>query len=103
MSLQFEHQITNDNARLSVVGEVDVSNADELSQALQEVLEAKPARIEVNLSKVPYIDSTGIGVLVAASKQAEEQGGVLSLGEPQPNVMRVLSMLGVISEFNLDE
>ena len=53
--------------RIAVAGEVDVSNADELREAADKALATNPASLEVDLAEVPYIDSTGIGVLVGVS------------------------------------
>ena len=56
---------------VTVTGEVDVSNANELREALDAVLGQTPAGISVDLAQVAYIDSTGIGVLVAPPRAAQ--------------------------------
>ena len=56
-----------------VDGEVDVSNADQLRTVLDGRVEDAPTELVVDLSKVPYIDSTGIGVLVNAAHRATEK------------------------------
>ena len=86
---------------LAVCGEVDVSSADELLQALDEALSAGVTAVEADLSQVPYIDSTGIGVLVGAARRAEEAGVSFAVSEPQSNVARVLDLLGVSEELRV--
>lgn len=86
-----------------VEGEVDVSNADELRSQLSQRLEAGDAEIVVDLATVPYIDSTGIGVLVGAAHRAADQGTRLSVARPQRNVARVLGLLGVTDELNISD
>lgn len=86
---------------LLVSGEVDVSNAHELRDAIDAAFEEGLAQVEVDLSEVPYIDSTGIGVLVGAAHRAGEAGGSLAVLRPQRNVARVLSLLGVDAELNV--
>ena len=83
---------------VSVVGEVDVSNAAELRSALDEALASGAARVQVDLSEVPYIDSTGIGVLVGAARRAAEGTTAIEVVNLQRNVARVLSLLGVSDE-----
>ncbi|EHF02049.1 STAS domain-containing protein [Olsenella sp. oral taxon 809] len=83
---------------LSVVGEVDVSNASELRDALDRAIEEGPASIEVDFSEVPYIDSTGIGVLVGAAHRSADANATLSVTNLQKNIARVLSLLGVDKE-----
>ena len=75
---------------LAVTGEVDVSNASELRDAL-----------DGDFSDVTYIDSTGIGVLVGAAHRAQEAGRTFVVARPQRNVARVLSLLGVSEELNV--
>lgn len=104
MSLAIDTQAVNDGGtRIVIEGEVDVSNAAELTSALDTALEDKPAFIDVDMEAVPYIDSTGIGVLVAAAHRATEMGSEFTVSHPQPNVLRVLTLLGVGSEFHVNE
>ena len=81
-----------------VEGEVD-----ELRSQLSQRLEAGDAEIVVDLATVPYIDSTGIGVLVGAAHRAADQGTRLSVARPQRNVARVLGLLGVTDELNISD
>lgn len=81
--------------RLAVVGEVDVSCADDLRDALDQCLDEGPASLEVDLSETSYIDSTGIGVLVGAAVHASEANASFAVVAPQRNVARVLTLLGV--------
>lgn len=106
LSITTTNDTTETGALESVVlvdGEVDVSNADQLRDVLDERLAADPATVVVDLSKVPYIDSTGIGVLVGAAHRASERGARLEVARPQHNVARVLGLLGVSAELNVRE
>ena len=89
--------------RVACAGEVDVSNASELRDALNQALEGAPQTLEVDLSAVSYIDSTGIGVLVGAAHRADEAGADLAVLNPQRNVARVLDMLGVSGELGIGD
>lgn len=71
---------------VTVTGEVDVSNASELREALDAVLGQTPAGISVDLAQVAYIDSTGIGVLVGAATRSADAGVTFAVTNPQPNV-----------------
>ncbi len=74
---------------IAVEGEIDISNADKLRNAIDLALEQPTARVELDFSQVPYIDSTGIGVLVGAARRASERERALSITGAQPNVLRV--------------
>ena len=84
-----------------VDGEVDVSNADQLRTVLDGRVEDAPTELVVDLSKVPYIDSTGIGVLVGAANRAAEKNVRFEVANPQRNVERVLGLLGVSNDLNV--
>jgi len=46
---------------------------------LQKTITEGSAKVVLNLTEVPYMDSAGLGVLVQASGLANEQGGALRL------------------------
>lgn len=99
MSLSINTSV--DAARVLVEGEVDVSNADELRNAVDAALALDAPEVTVDLSQVPYIDSTGIGVLVGAAHCAADAGKKLVVASPQKNVARVLGLLGVADDLNI--
>ena len=49
---------------IKVTGEIDISNADSLRNAIDLALEQPTEAVELDFAQVSYIDSTGIGVLV---------------------------------------
>lgn len=101
MSLVIRTNRDADKVVVGVTGEVDVSNAPELRDAIDAELAADPAGLLVDLADVPYIDSTGIGVLVGAAHRAKDAGVSLVVTNPQRNVARVLAMLGVDGELGI--
>ncbi|MCH3944048.1 MAG: STAS domain-containing protein [Atopobiaceae bacterium] len=101
MELSVNSSRTGSACRLAVTGEVDVSNASRLREALDAALGSKPSTIEVDLAEVPYIDSTGIGVLVGSAHRASEQDSGFEVVSPQKNVSRVLTLLGVGDELHV--
>ena len=103
MDLSIASTTSAGTTRVAVSGEVDVSNAGELREAVTSAIAAKPGKVEVDLGEVGYIDSTGIGVLVGASHHADEAGCGFEVVNPQPNVRRVLGLLGVERELRIDE
>lgn len=102
MSISIEKSTQGSAVTLAVTGEVDVSNASELRTQADVVLaDGFTGELVVDLSGVPYIDSTGIGVLVGAAHRAQEAGASLAVANPQKNVERVLGLLGVSADLNI--
>lgn len=86
---------------ISVSGEIDISNADKLRNAIDLALEQPTERVELDFARVAYIDSTGIGVLVGAAHHADEHGKGLAITGAQPNVVRVAQLLGVDKDIDI--
>ena len=95
---------TNEDRRsiIAAQGEVDVSCASQLREAIDAAIDDGVRQIEVNLAEVPYIDSTGIGVLVGAAHRALDAQAQLVVSNPQRNVKRVLDLLGITAELGID-
>ena len=101
MSINVSTTSTAGGCRVAVSGEVDVSNASALRDVLDEQLSSGEGALAIDLADVPYIDSTGIGVLVGAAHRAKDLDRSLSVERPQRNVARVLSLLGVGADLNV--
>jgi anti-sigma B factor antagonist len=55
-------------------GDIDFANSPELRQSvLREILENHPPRVVINLSKVNYIDSSGVASLVEGLKASRDR------------------------------
>ena len=77
---------------IKVAGEIDISNADSLRNAIDLALEQPTEAVELDFAQVSYIDSTGIGVLVGAAHHAVDHGKRFSCTNVQPPVMRVVQL-----------
>jgi anti-sigma B factor antagonist len=74
-----------------VEGDVDVSNALDLRESLGSAITDK-GTVLVDLSGVPFVDSSGIGILVAAHRLATQHGGRMLVVAPTADVRQVLAM-----------
>lgn len=90
-------------ALLRLHGELDTSTATVLRQALGEELEKGPASVIVDLSQLCFIDSSGIGVLVGASRRARESGCSFVLQEPARSVRKALQLTGVDQMMHVEQ
>ena len=79
----------------SVRGEIDLHNSPELRNALFDVLnKAQPVakRLILNVSQVPYMDSSAIAVLVETLRKVQRGGGKVYLTNLQPRVKGLLEI-----------
>ncbi|MER6186461.1 STAS domain-containing protein [Streptomyces sp. NPDC001652] len=79
---------------LTLAGEIDRDTGQTLRQALDAFGTPRP-RIVVDLSRVTFMDSTGINILIAAHRSLTEAGGWIRLAAPTEAVLRVLQIVGV--------
>lgn len=84
---------------IDVAGEVDVFTAPKLRERIIGLLGEGASRIVINLEKVAFMDSTGLGVLVGGLKRVKERDGELALAAPQATVQRVLGVTGLNTVF----
>ena len=74
------------------VGDIDMAVADELRVRLASLVEQGRVALILDLGRVMYIDSSGLGAVVAAMKQARASGGDLALCALEDDVRAVFQM-----------
>lgn len=77
---------------LPLEGEIDLHVSPRVSASLGAMIEEKPSRVVVDLSKVTYIDSSGLAVLIEAMQNVEAYGGKFLLAGIQDNVKPIFEI-----------
>src|SRR5688572_29906439 len=85
----------NGCATLRLRGEIDLSTAPAVREAALSALQQSSTLLDIDLSGVTFMDSTGLEVLLATRRRAELLGGQLRLIDPCQAVLRVLEVTGV--------
>lgn len=81
---------------VQVCGELDIETAPDLRERLLAVLNRRtPSHLILDLSKLEFMDSSGVAVLVNTERRARLLGGTVALVAPQPTVLRVLQVCGL--------
>ncbi len=78
---------------IRVVGELDLSNADQLDAAIERATAERPEGIVIDLSGVTFMDSTGLHALFKARKRAD----TITLRAPSREARRVIELSGLDS------
>ncbi|OJF12211.1 hypothetical protein BG844_21900 [Couchioplanes caeruleus subsp. caeruleus] len=81
---------TSERARLRCAGEIDQSSAPRFAAALDATMPGR-RRVEVDLSGVTFMDSSGVNALV----QHHREGCELVVVDVPPNIRRVLEITGL--------
>ena len=88
--------VRDDVARVTPSGDVDVDTVADLRIALISLLLRGPVtRIVVDLRHATFVDSRGIGVLVAAHRTGRRRGVAVELANVGPLVRSVLQIVGL--------
>ena len=93
-----EHTVNDGVLRLAIAGEVDISNADLLTDAITKLIIAgHVAELIIDLDRVTFLDSTGISSLVRGHNLAAAFGIAYLVTNPHDMVHKVLDITGVLS------
>jgi len=83
---------------VSLGGELDLYNAEEVRAALLDACGGEPALLVVDLGEVRFIDSTALGVLIEARSRMTDRGG-FRLAAPGLETRRALEVSGLDRHF----
>jgi anti-sigma B factor antagonist len=95
-ALQVEQRpVTGDELVIGVRGELDLGTVAMFMDAVDEAIDSGAAAVVLDLSKLTFIDSSGVGAYVTAFRRAKEHGSHLRIGERSSLVDRVLQISGI--------
>jgi anti-sigma B factor antagonist len=101
--LSFEIERHPDSTGLAVSGEIDLGTARSFEEAALALLDERPRALTLDLSGVPFCDSSGIGVLVRIYNKATVIGCRVTLRRPTPTVRGILEMTALTRIFRIDD
>jgi anti-sigma B factor antagonist len=80
---------------LLMVGEIDMATIHAAAAELDRLLDAPPDQLDVDLSQVTFMDSSGVGALVKLHMRMDGQVRRMRLVGPTPAVVRLLRISGL--------
>ena len=87
-------ELENGIALLKFDGEVIFDNSNQLKEEAKKRLSRKEEtkKLIIDLSQVPYLDSSGVGVLLSLFKFMKTRGGSLAIANPNEKIRRVFDV-----------
>ncbi len=86
---------------LDIQGEIDLYNAPEIKDTIQKLIDAQKYNIIINLEKVSYIDSSGIGALISSLSNLKKYQGGLKIINVYASVKKVFELTKLTSFFEI--
>ena len=85
-----------------VEGELDIATSPRLRGVTEEALREGARHLVLDLARVSFIDSTGVGALVAIRKLAIEHEAALTLRDPSQPARRILELSTLVEVFTVE-
>jgi anti-sigma B factor antagonist len=84
---------------VEAAGEIDVYTAPKLREQLTQLVDTGQHDIVVDMQKVEFLDSTGLGVLVGGLKRVRQHDGSLRLVCAQERILKIFRITGLTTVF----
>ena len=86
---------------VEVGGEIDVYTAPKLRETIVSLVDAGQYDLVIDLERVEFLDSTGLGVLVGGLKRVRTHDGSLSLVCTQERLLKIFRITGLTKVFEI--
>jgi len=103
MNLDVSSREAGDYIVFEVRGEVDLYSAPKLKQAVYNVIDSGSTKLVLDLDALEFMDSTGLGILVASLKRLTTEGGQLKLVCNRDNILKIFKITGLDKVFDIYE
>lgn len=88
---------------LDVSGEINLFNAPEIKEMIDRLINDQKYRLVVNLEKVNFIDSSGLGALISGLTILKKHEGGLRIINISKNVQKTFELTNLTSFFGIYE
>ena len=103
-SAEFEIEVDESRAPsviLTVQGDLDVYTSPRLRDVWVGLVDQGRRHVVLDLNKVDFVDSTGLGVIVGGQKRLKAGTGILSIVCDRPNILKLFEITGLSGIFSV--
>ncbi|MGH3843703.1 MAG: STAS domain-containing protein [Pseudonocardiaceae bacterium] len=101
MDLKLDHYDRAGIVVVDIQGEIDIYTAARLRELLIDLVSKNNYQLVVNLDKVGFLDSTGLGVLIGGLKRVRAHDGSLDLVCTQQRILKIFKIAGLTEVFGI--
>lgn len=84
-----------DTTTITADGEIDLATVHTLRSAITDATKQGARHLTLDLDRVTYIDSSGLGTLIGAHKRLTSSGGSLTIRCSQARILRLFAITGL--------
>ena len=99
MELEISTEQNGSACTIALAGEVDVYTAPQLKEELVALIQSGCTRLIVDMDRVTFIDSSGLGVLVSALRRVREKDGAVRVVCAHDSVLKIFRITGLDKVF----
>ena len=103
MDLKLGHYSKDGIEVIDAGGEIDIYTAPRLRELLIDLVSTDSYQLIVNMERVEFLDSTGLGVLVGGLKRVRAHDGSLDLVCTQERLLKIFRTTGLTKVFGIHE
>ncbi len=103
MDLKLSHYTKDGVEVVDVEGELDICTAPRLRALLTDLADKDSCQLIINMDRVEYLDSTGLGVLVGGAKRVRARDGSLDLACPRERILKIFQITGMTKVFGIHQ
>lgn len=102
-SFRVTSEVSGETSFVQPTGELDLSTAEILAKEIESSI-AKPgtSKIVIDMSGVPFVDSTGLRILIEGGEKAAQRSLEFSLERPSPQFARLIELTKTAGVLNID-
>ena len=103
MELKLGHHNKDGIEVIDVEGKIDIYTAPRLRELLIDLVNQNNYQLIVNMDRVEFLDSTGLGVLVGGLKRVRAHDGALDLVCTRERILKIFRITGLTKVFAIHE
>jgi len=102
-NLRIDRRPDPEGVVLALTGELDLASSPVLDRQLRELEGTNPGRLVIDLSRLDFMDSTGLAVMIRAQRAAQANGHRLSLRHGPTHILRLFELTGLLDHFTFED
>ena len=94
--MQVEHYLDERVLKVLITEEIDHHTCSGIRSRLDyEIMRYRPKKVVIDLMKIQFMDSAGIGLIIGRYKTVRTYGGVLEIENVNTKLMKIFEMAGL--------